>query len=84
MHKAKYNAAKLTMVRDFLSHSFHCLIEDGLNYRHASSTPGSSFSMRFDLADCLAGSVRDTAHQVAFGDIVAGADLCVIIPERKH
>jgi hypothetical protein len=84
MREAIYNTAELTLVRDFLSHSSHCLIEDRLNYRHATSTPSPSLSMRFDLTDCLAGSIRDAIYQATFGDIVARADLCVIIPEGKR
>lgn len=71
----------LTVIGDFGAHRLHLLIKDGLHKWHAASTAGSSFCTRFDLAYTFAGTVLSHFYHVAFCNVMAGTDLCIIIPE---
>lgn len=67
----------------FLSHIEQRLVDDGLDERHAASAPCSCLGARLDFADILACASFDALYNVTFRDIVAGTDLCVVIPNRK-
>ena len=66
------------MVLDFGSHRQHGLIEDSLYERSTPTASCNSFGASFDISNCFASAVFDYLDDIAFGDIMAGADLYII------
>lgn len=67
------------MVRNFLSHFEHGLVEDGLHQRHASTTPSTCFCTGLDLSDCRTSSTLDVLNHITLSHIVTGTDLGTVI-----
>lgn len=68
-----------TMVRYFLTHVQHGLVEDRLHQRHTATTTIPCFRARLNLANRLACTTLDIFDYVPFCDIVARADLSVVV-----
>lgn len=66
------------VVLDFITHALHRLVENRLDQRHAATAACAGFRTRFDFSNGLAGAVFDAVHYIAFGDVVARADLGVV------
>ena len=67
------------MVLDFLAHRCHGFVEDRLNKRHAASTSCSGLCAGLYVADGLARTILDTLHHITLGDIVARANLHIVV-----
>jgi hypothetical protein len=77
-------AILLTMVRDFLAHAHHGLVENGLRQRHTATTACPYFRTGLDLGDCSASAILHAVDHIAFGDVVTGTDLRTVIPGRMN
>jgi hypothetical protein len=68
-----------TMVRYFLTHVQHGLVEDRLHQWHTATTTTPCFRARLNLANSLACTTLDIFNDVPFCDIVARAYLGVVV-----
>lgn len=73
----------LTVVRHFLSHLKHGLVEDGLRQRHTATTTSTSLGAGLDFTHGLASSVLDRFDHITLGHIVTRADLNAVITVGK-
>lgn len=67
------------MVGYFLAHVPHGLVEDRLHQGHTAPTTTPGFRARFNLANSLACTTLDVLNNVPLCDIVARADLSVVV-----
>jgi hypothetical protein len=67
------------VVFDLIAHALHGLVEDRLDQGHAATTACAGFCASLDFSDGLASAVLDAVDHIAFGDVVARADLSVIV-----
>jgi hypothetical protein len=67
------------MVRNFLTHVQHGLVEDRLHERHASAATSACLSAQFDICYGLASAALDALDHVTLCHIVARANLGVVI-----
>ena len=75
----KWFIVRLTVVRYFLSHIQHCLVENRLNQRHTATAAGSGLGAGLDFANGLASPTLDIFSHIALGHVVTGADLGAVI-----
>jgi hypothetical protein len=70
------------VVRNFLTHVQHGLVEDGLNERHATTAASACLGARFDICYGLASPTLDVLDHITLGHIVARANLGVVVAFR--
>ena len=66
------------MVLDFGTHRQHSLVEYSLYERSTATASCNSFCAGFDISNRFASAVFDYLDDIAFCDIMAGADLYII------
>jgi hypothetical protein len=67
------------MVGYFLAHVQHGFVEDGLHQWHTATTATPCFRARLNLTNSLACTTLDIFDDVPFCDVVARADLSVVV-----